>query len=187
MRLGILTDFPSVAVQSGPAIHTRFLHDGMVNRGHKVTLIGPDTTSDDTVPSDQAMLLNAVPYPSHPKVRIVVPNQLGKLWNGPKLALIHGQVANQAILYANWLRKMHRTAVLNTHIIHLPSHSHFALSDTLFKNRLAREVMMEIGNAAERQAAGMVFIFQGKLLQPTAGMATSMTAPIGRLTSGISR
>lgn len=155
MRLGILTDFPSVAVQSGPAIHTRFLHDGMVNRGHKVTLIGPDTTSHDQVPSDQAMLLNAIPYPSHPKVKIVVPNQLGKLWNGPKLDLIHGQIANQSILYANWLRRMHRTAVLNTHIIHLPSHSHFTLSDALFKNRLAREVMMEIGNAAERQAAGM--------------------------------
>ena len=123
MRLGILTDFPSVAVQSGPAIHTRFLHDGMVNRGHRVTLIGPDTTSHDQVPSDQAMLLNAIPYPSHPKVKIVVPNQLGKLWNGPKLDLIHGQIANQSILYANWLRRMHRTAVLNTHIIHLPSHS----------------------------------------------------------------
>ena len=95
MRLGILTDFPSVAVQSGPAIHTRFLHDGMVNRGHKVTLIGPDTTSDDKVPSDQAMLLNAVPYPSHPKIRIVVPNQLGKLWNATGGKLMQQQQASE--------------------------------------------------------------------------------------------
>ena len=40
MHIGILTDFPTQTVQSGPAIHTRFLADRMQARGHDVTLMG---------------------------------------------------------------------------------------------------------------------------------------------------
>ena len=43
MRVGIMTEFPSDTVQSGPAIHTRFLKQGLMKRGHDVTLMGPDT------------------------------------------------------------------------------------------------------------------------------------------------
>jgi glycosyltransferase involved in cell wall biosynthesis len=169
MRVGILTDFPSISVQSGPAIHTRFLHDGLKRRGHGVTLIGPDTNAAEKVPTDEALLLQGIPYPSHPKVKVVVPSPLPRLWNGPKLDIIHGQVNNHIICYANWLRRMHRTAVINTNIIHLPSHSHFVLSDSLFKNEMLRDVMRETGISAERQFArlfneGDAFIVQSRYM-----------------------
>jgi len=153
MKVGILTDYPSLAVQSGPSLHTRFLHDGLMRRNHEVLLMGPDTTS--TAPADdvETFLLDGVPYPSHPKVRVVVPRPVEKLLRPPKLDIIHGQVNNHVIEYANWIRRMYRTAVLNTHIIHLPTHSHFLLSDGLYANGMVRELTRQSAHSVERAFA----------------------------------
>ncbi|TVR03767.1 MAG: glycosyltransferase [Deltaproteobacteria bacterium] len=155
MRIGIHTDFPSVAVQSGPAIHTRFLFEGMSGRGHDVVLMGPQ--SDGAAPPSGASvhLFRGVPYPSHPKVRVAVPWPPQQLVNPPRLDVIHGQVSGHNIHYSTWMRKMWGTAVLNTHIIHLPTHSHFLVSDGLYANPLVREVLRHNGEKMERSFARM--------------------------------
>ena len=155
MRVGILTDFPSVVVQSGPALHTRFLHDGLRKRGHEVTLIGPDTNETAPVEGVKSLLFKGHPYPSHPNVRVVVPSPLSRLAHPPKLDVIHGQTNNHIIEWANWTRKMHRTAVLNTNIIHLPTHSHFVLSDKMYENRVVREIAQQSALNVEREFARM--------------------------------
>lgn len=156
MKVGILTDYPSIAVQSGPALHTKFLHDGLVARNHDVTLMGPDTLDGQTPTAGAKLfLLKGHPYPSHPKVKVVVPSPLRKMLAPPVFDVIHGQVNNHVIEYANWMRKMHRTAVLNTNIIHLPTHSHFILSDRLYANPLAREIAKQSAYSVERDLARM--------------------------------
>ena len=73
MKVGILSQFPSPAVQSGPAIHTRFLHNGLVRRGHSVTLMGPDTGSVAAIEGQADLLFPAFGYPTHPNVKVAMP------------------------------------------------------------------------------------------------------------------
>ncbi|MFT4703651.1 MAG: 1,2-diacylglycerol 3-alpha-glucosyltransferase [Bradymonadia bacterium] len=164
MRVGILTDFPSLALQSGPSIHTRFLHDGLSKKGHDVTLIGPTA---DVAPSasDDVHLFRGVSYPSHPQVKVIVPRPVKQLMNAPKMDIIHGQTNNHVIEWANWLRKMHGTAVINTNIIHLPTHSHFILSDRLYEMSFVRDVTRNFALDLEKDFARMYNDGDGLVVQ----------------------
>ncbi len=165
MRVGILTDFPSIALQSGPALHTRFLHNGLTRRLHDVTLLGPDTTDADSANGLRSHLFRGVPYPSHPKMKIIVPRPVRQLLTAPRMDIIHGQTNNHVIEWANWLRKMHRTAVVNTHIIHLPTHSHFILSDGLYQNSFVRDTARQWANNLELDFARMYNEGDGLVVQ----------------------
>lgn len=164
MRVGILTDFPSLALQSGPSLHTAFLHDGLSAKGHEVTLIGPET---ETAPREgtRTHLFRSVPYPSHPKLKVVVPRPLKQLVTVPELDIIHGQLNNHSIEWANWVRKMNRTAVINTNIIHLPTHSHFILSDKLYDSSVVREFTRLWARDVEKDFARMYNDGDGLVVQ----------------------
>lgn len=149
MKIGILTDFPSVAVQSGPAIHTRFLHDGMRSRGHEVTLLGPETGVDTPIEGTNFHLFKGVSYPSHPKVKIVLPWPAERVINSPELDVLHGQVNSHFMHYGVWLRERYKTALLNTHTIHLPTHSHFLVSDSLYAKPFVREQLLKSAHNLE--------------------------------------
>ncbi len=164
MKVGLLTDFPSISVQSGPALHTRFLHDGLKRKGHDVTLMGPDTM-DGGSDAANMHLFKGVPYPSHPKIKVVVPRPVSQLLNAPKLDVIHGQTNNHVIEWANWVRKMHRTAVINTNIIHLPTHSHFILSDRLYQVGIVRDTVRNWAEDIERDFARMYNEGDGLVVQ----------------------
>jgi len=92
MHVGIFTDYPNPAVLSGPAIHTAFLKENLEKRGHEVTLFGPNTQSDSFHGHPSKHLFKGVPYPTHPKTKIVMPWPLTNLWNPPKVDVIHGQI-----------------------------------------------------------------------------------------------
>ena len=164
MRVGILTDFPSLALQSGPSLHTAFLHDGLTAKGHEVTLIGPET---ETAPREgtNTHLFRSVAYPSHPKLKVVVPRPIKQLVNAPDLDIIHGQLNNHSIEWANWVRKMNRTAVINTNIIHLPTHSHFILSDKLYGSSVVREFTRHWARDVEKDFARMYNDGDGLVVQ----------------------
>lgn len=155
MQVGIITEFPSISVQSGPALHTRFLHDGLTKRSHEVTLLGPDTTGVAPSGDARTFLVKGYPYPSHPNVKVSVPSPLRKLLAPPKLDVLHNQTNTHMVEWANWIRKMNRTAVLNTNIIHLPSHSHFILSDRMYANPLIRSMARQTAYGVERDFARM--------------------------------
>lgn len=155
MKIGILTDFPSVSVLSGPAIHTRFLHDGLRSRGHEVTLMGPETGEDALVDGTRFHLFKGVSYPSHPKVKVVLPWPANRVVQGPELDVLHGQVNSHFIHYGVWLRQMYRTALLNTHTIHLPTHSHFLVSDSLYARPMVRQMLEQNAESMERNFARM--------------------------------
>jgi 1,2-diacylglycerol 3-alpha-glucosyltransferase len=140
VHIGILTDFPTPSVQSGPAIHTRFLADRMRARGHEITLMGPDTTmvADSSGP-DNLHVFRSFGYPTHPHVRLALPWPPRRVFNPPQVDLIHGQTQTHMIHYANWMRQMYRIPTLHTYIVDLPTHSHIILSDALYNWKPARE------------------------------------------------
>jgi 1,2-diacylglycerol 3-alpha-glucosyltransferase len=154
MRIGILTEFPSPSVQSGPAIHTQLLKQGLEARGHETVLMGPRMPSSDRGPDTTAHEYPSVPWPSHPKVRVAMPGpSMRHLWNAPVVDLIHAQTNTLMSDYANWIRRMWQVPVLNTHTIHMPTHSHFVLSDTLYASATIRDTCRRAAGDAERRFA----------------------------------
>lgn len=151
MRVGIVTEFPSRAVQSGPAIHSRFLHDGLVARGHEVVMMGPNTAKAAEVDVAEAQLYPSVAYPTHPRVRIALPGSPRKLFNyDARLDVIHGQTSSNQIQYAMWLRRMHGIPALNTHVVHFPTHCHFLVSDRLWENEVFRNWWVGLAHDFEK-------------------------------------
>lgn len=165
MRVGIFTDYPTQAVLSGPAIHTSFLKENLERRGHEVTLFGPNTESDDFYGHPGMHLFKGVPYPTHPKTKIVMPWPLDNLVNPPKIDIIHGQINSHMMLYGAWMRKMWRVPMLNTHIIHLPTHSHFLVGDKLYKQERVRDMLAGSADSAERAMGRIVNQGDGLIVQ----------------------
>ena len=164
MRIGILTEFPTVAIQSGPAIHTRFLHDGLKKRDHDVVLIGPDQGVEDKS-GNERHLFSAVSYPSHPKVKIPLPWPMQRMTTPPRVDLVHGQANSHMIHYAVWMRKLYGAAVLNTHIIHIPTHSHFLLNDELYRNPIAYQILQQSAQSTELNFAKLYNQGDGFIVQ----------------------
>ena len=147
MHIGILTDFPTQSVQSGPAIHTRFLSGRMRAKGHEVTLMGPDTTMvAEHLGKEQLHVFRSFGYPTHPRVRLALPWPPKNIFNPPRVDLIHGQTQTHMIHYANWMRRMFRIPTLHTYIVDLPTHSHIVLSDALYNWKPARKLVRNIAS-----------------------------------------
>ena len=162
MRVGIFTDYPSPAVQSGPAIHTRFLHQRLIERGHTPVLMGPDTGNQDAANGTETHLYRGFSYPTHPKTKVAMPGPLREMARPPRVDVIHGQTAQHMIWYAGWMRRMWQTPVLNTHTIHIPSHSHFLVSDRLWENPLSKAILLQ--QAEEVEASFVRMYDQGDAL-----------------------
>ena len=165
MRVGIFTDYPTQAVISGPAIHTSFLKENLERRGHDVTLFGPNTESDEFYGRPGMHLFKGVPYPTHPKVKICMPWPMDNVLHPPKVDIIHGQINSHMMLYGAWMRKMWRIPMLNTHIIHLPTHSHFLVGDKLYKKELVRNILKEQADNTERNLARIMNQGDGMIVQ----------------------
>ena len=150
MRVAIMTEYPSPSVQSGPALHTRFLYERLRWRGHRVVLMGPNTDSEVPITAEDVHLYRAVPYPTHPKVKIPMPGSTRQMANAPRVDVIHSQTNTHMVHYAVWMRRMWRIPILNTHTIHIPTHSHFVLSDRMYRSAVARRIVRWQAEKAER-------------------------------------
>lgn len=158
MRVGLLTQFPSQAVQSGPAIHTRFLSEGLQKRGHHVLMMGPDTGRLAPVAGDRSFIFPSFAYATHPKVKVAMPGMPQHLFaERPQVDVIHGQSNCHMAHYGIWARKKWGIPFLNTNIIHLPTHSHFLLSDTLYANDTVRGWVEKQAVEMERHFAEHIY------------------------------
>ena len=141
MRVGILTDYPSPSTQAGPAVHTKLLAQRLESRGHDVVLMGPDTDSLERIDASHTHLYWGGRYPTHKRVVIAMPGPIPTLVKPPELDVIHSQTNTHMIHYGLWLREMYGIPVLNTHTIHLPTHSHFLVADALYNQRYVRDFL----------------------------------------------
>lgn len=156
MHVGILTDFPTPTVQSGPSIHTKFLADKLKSRGHDVTVMGPDTRDLNDVSGYNFHLYKSFAYPTHPRVKFSLPSPLSRLIHPPRLDVIHGQTSSHLMHYGAWIRKMWQVPLLSTHTVHIPTHSHLVLSDRLYKTKAVRKfIESRAARGVERNLADL--------------------------------
>lgn len=154
MRIGILTDFPTTTTRSGPALHTAILRKGLEARGHAVVMLGPDTRSEcPAEPGQEMFLFRAISHPTHPRIKVSLPASLPRMRNPPDLDILLAQTTNPMVSYANWVRLMWRVPVLNTHTIHLPTHSHYLLPGVLARMSASRRVARRLVRIGERRFA----------------------------------
>lgn len=165
MRVGIFTDYPQQTVLSGPAIHTAFLKRNLERRGHAVTLYGPNNGGNNYTSNEETHLFRGVAYPTHPKTKVVMPWPMKNILHPPKVDIIHGQINTHMIHYGGWMRRMWRIPMLNTHILHLPTHSHFLVGDSLYKNPWVRAGLEQTALGVERAMAQMVNEGDGFIVQ----------------------
>jgi 1,2-diacylglycerol 3-alpha-glucosyltransferase len=139
MHIGILTDYPTPSLMTGPALHTPFLANKLKERGHDVVLMGPDTT--DVVPANgiPTFLFKGFGFPTHPDVKIVLPWPPENFRKPPKLDLIHGQTCQHLMYYGSWMRQMYRIPVVATNTVFMPVYSDHILSNRLHDWKPARD------------------------------------------------
>ncbi len=156
MRVGILTQFPSQSVQSGPALQSRFLYHGLRSRGHQVRFLGPDTRSIAPCEDPSARLFPAYSYPTHPNVRLSMPGSLSRAFSeSPDVDVLHSQAASQIMHYGLWARDMWSIPLINTHIIHLPTHIHFLMSDKLWATPMVKRFWQNQAHQGEVRYAAL--------------------------------
>jgi 1,2-diacylglycerol 3-alpha-glucosyltransferase len=175
MRVGILTEFPSLSIQSGPALQTRFLHDGLSERGHSVALIGPDTSAQSSVASLETYLFANASfrhgpsggrrYPERPTVNVPMPWPPRRFIQSPSLDVVHGQSASQMMQYGAWLRRLHGTAFINTHMIHLPAQIHFLIPSPLYEISQVRDRILRAVPRLEQSFAKLYNRGDGLVVQ----------------------
>jgi 1,2-diacylglycerol 3-alpha-glucosyltransferase len=165
MRVGIFTEFPSPTVQSGPAIHTRFLAEQLEKRGHSVVMLGPDTGANVPMNGRDSVLFYGLPFMTHPNVRISLPGPYRNLTERPPVDVLHGQTNTAQLAYAGYAHEMWGIPVINTHTVHLPTHSHFLLSDRLYANDTVRKWWKQRADAAEHVFARMYNRADGLVVQ----------------------
>jgi len=175
MRVGILTEFPSPSIQSGPALQTRLLHDGLQARGHFVVLVGPDTSSQSPVEAANTHLFanasfaHGPPgrprYPARPTINIPMPWPPRRLVRPPELDVLHSQCTSHITHYGAWLRKLRGTAFINTNVIHLPAHIHFLLPDRLRESSFVWQGMQRWVLGIERSFAELYNQGDGLIVQ----------------------
>lgn len=155
MRVGIFTEFPSPTVQSGPAIHTRFLAEQLEKRDHSVIMLGPDTGDSGPTNVRESVLFYGLPFMTHPNVRISLPGPFRNLTERPPVDVLHGQTNTAQLEYAGYAHEMWGMPVINTHTVHLPTHSHFLLSDGMYANDTIRQWWKDRAYAMEMVFARM--------------------------------
>jgi len=120
--------------------------------------MGPDTGGIEDVNGAADFLFPAVPYPTHPAVKVAMPGKPSQLFSKrPPVDVIHGQANCHMLHYGVWAREMWGIPFLNTHIIHLPTHSHFVLSDRLYQNDTVREFIQGRAESVERNFAENIY------------------------------
>jgi len=175
VRIGILTEFPSLSIQNGPSLQTRLLHDALTARGHFVVLIGPDTSKHIPIGGANTHLFANVPlvhgpageqrYPKRPTINVPMPWPPRRLLQSPRLDVLHGQSGSPSIYYGAWLRKLYATAFINTHLIHLPAQIHFLLPQPLYDIPRLREGIQKWVPEFERSYAQLYNQADGLVVQ----------------------
>ena len=118
--------------------------------------IGPDTRSAAPVEDPNARLFPAFGYPTHPNVMLPFPDSPRRIFSErPDVDVVHSQCSDQLIHYGLWVREQWQIPMINTHIIHFPTHIHFLMSDSLWANKHVRHFWQKQARVGELSYAKM--------------------------------
>jgi 1,2-diacylglycerol 3-alpha-glucosyltransferase len=136
-RIGILNDYVRVPYANGSSFASQFLYREFRQRGHRVTVIGPD--DPDSRPADmpeRAVSFVSLPLRNHPGVHLALPSRrrLHRL-EREDLDVVLAQTGSAMLEAGVWLRARRGVPLVCVNTIHMPSVYNVVLPQSLYRTR----------------------------------------------------
>jgi 1,2-diacylglycerol 3-alpha-glucosyltransferase len=153
VNIAILTDYPVVTFACGPSLSTQALKRYMENRGHTVTIVGPQPGKDDPVAVPGSLLLSSVTFKAHPGVQMPFAWPPSAFDNAQKFDVIHSHANSLLMHWAPMMREMHGIPCLSTNTIYLPGFAQHLLPNKIYQIETIRNAWAKLAPKVEASFA----------------------------------
>lgn len=123
-RIGIANDHVRVPYANGSSFASQFLYREFNQRGHEVTIIGPEdpVAREEELPENR-VLLTSLPLNAHPGVYMALPTRRGlRELARKRIDIFLGQTGTGMIDLGLWLRRTHKIPFLSVNTFHWASY-----------------------------------------------------------------
>src|SRR5690606_27370796 len=123
-RIGIANDHVRVPYANGSSFASQFLYREFNQRGHEVTVIGPEDpiAKEEELP-DNRVLLSSLPLNAQPGVHLALPTRRGlRELARKRIDIFLGQTGTGMIDLGLWLRRTHRIPFVSVNTVHWASY-----------------------------------------------------------------
>ncbi len=136
-RIGIANDHVRVPYANGSSFASQFLYREFTQRGHEVTVIGPEdpVAREEELPINR-VLLSSVPLNAQPGVHLALPTRRGlRELSRKEIDIFLGQTGTGMIDLGLWLRRRHRIPFLSVNTFHWASYYEVLFPESFQSNR----------------------------------------------------
>lgn len=136
-RIGIANDHVRVPYANGSSFASQFLYREFSERGHEVTVIGPEdpVASEEELPENR-VLLTSMPLYAQPGVHLALPTRRGlRELARKRIDIFLGQTGTGMIDLGLWLRRTHNIPFLSVNTFHWASYYQVLFPEAFSKNR----------------------------------------------------
>jgi glycosyltransferase involved in cell wall biosynthesis len=144
-RIGIANDHVRVPYANGSSFASQFLYREFNQRGHEVTVIGPEdpVAREEELP-DNRVLLSSLPLNAQPGVHLPVPTRRGlRELARKRIDIFLGQTGTGMIDLGLWLRRTHKIPFLSVNTFHWASYYEVLFPEALSENRAMHYVFSD--------------------------------------------
>ena len=134
-----------VPYANGSSFASQFLYREFTNRGHEVTVIGPEdpVACEDELPQNR-VLLSSVPLNAQPGVHLALPTRRGlRELVRKRIDVFLGQTGTGMIDLGLWLRRTHNVPFLSVNTFHWASYYQVLFPESFQSNRAMHYVFGE--------------------------------------------
>lgn len=126
-----------VPYANGSSFASQFLYREFSQRGHEVTIIGPEDpiASEEELPENR-VLLSSMPLHAQPGVHLALPTRRGlRELARKRIDIFLGQTGTGMIDLGLWLRRTHNIPFLSVNTFHWASYYQVLFPESVHKNR----------------------------------------------------
>jgi glycosyltransferase involved in cell wall biosynthesis len=132
-RLAILNDYVRIPYANGSSYASQFLYREMTERGHDVTIVGPDdpnAQSGELPP--RHISLPSIPLRNHPGFYLAMPSKASlETLRDANFDMLLAQSPSGLLYAGGWLRQQHGVPLVCVNTVHMPSVYNVLLPDAL--------------------------------------------------------
>lgn len=136
-RIGIANDHVRVPYANGSSFASQFLYREFNQRGHEVTVIGPEDPEarEEELPENR-VLLSSLPLNAQPGVHLALPTRRGlRELARKRIDIFLGQTGTGMIDLGLWLRRTHRIPFLSVNTVHWASYYEVLFPESFHDSR----------------------------------------------------
>lgn len=144
-RIGIANDHVRVPYANGSSFASQFLYREFNQRGHEVTVIGPEDpiAREEELPENR-VLLSSLPLNAQPGVHLALPTRRGlRELARKRIDIFLGQTGTGMIDLGLWLRRTHKIPFLSVNTFHWASYYEVLFPESFQDSRAVHYVFSD--------------------------------------------